>query len=274
MNWNLKEDAFSRTLIAAHRGVAGGDIPGNTLEAFDTALCQGADMIELDVSHTSDGELFVFHSGMEPVFLHSNRLLKDMTADEARKLYYFNGDGAQTQKKLSTFDEALEHLKGRCYINVDKFWENVEGITGTIRRHGMADQILVKTAPDEAITDWLEQNAPEINYMLILSEEDRHSERMLRRHLNYVGVESLFARENCPIAGEKYAEWMRAHGLLRWGNAIVYSYKAVLAAGHDDNRSAPGHMDEGWGWLLEHGFNIIQTDWPMMLRSYMERRSR
>ena len=28
MNWNLKEDAFSRTLIAAHRGVAGGDIPG------------------------------------------------------------------------------------------------------------------------------------------------------------------------------------------------------------------------------------------------------
>lgn len=47
MNWNLKEDAFSRTLIAAHCGVAGGDIPGNTLEAFDTALCQGADMIEL-----------------------------------------------------------------------------------------------------------------------------------------------------------------------------------------------------------------------------------
>lgn len=274
MNWNLKEDAFSRTLIAAHRGVAGGDIPGNTLEAFDTALCQGADMIELDVSHTSDGELFVFHPGMEPVFLHSNRLLKDMTAGEARKLYYFNGDGTQTQKKLSTFDEALEHLKGRCYINVDKFWENVEGITGTIRRHGMADQILVKTAPDEAITDWLEQNAPEINYMLILSEEDRHSERMLRRNLNYVGVESLFARENCPIAGEKYAEWMRTHRLLRWGNAIVYSYKAVLAAGHDDNRSAPGHMDEGWGWLLEHGFNIIQTDWPMMLRSYMERRSR
>ena len=174
-------------------------------------------MIELDVSHTSDGELFVFHPGMEPVFLHSNRLLKDMTADEARKLYYFNGDGAQTQKKLSTFDEVLEHLKGRCYINVDKLWENVEGITGTIRRHGMADQILVKTAPDEAITDWLEQNAPEINYMLILSEEDRHSERMLRRHLNYVGVESLFARENCPIAGEKYAEWMRTHGLLRWG---------------------------------------------------------
>ena len=114
------------------------------------------------------------------------------------------------RKELSTFDEALEHLKGRCYINVDKFWENVEEITGTIRRHGMADQILVKTAPDEAITDWLEQNAPEINYMLILSEEDRHSERMLRRHLNYVGVESLFCTGKLSHCGRKICR-MDAH---------------------------------------------------------------
>ena len=68
MNWNLKEDAFSRTLIAAHRGVAGGDIPGNTLEAFDTALCQGADMIELDVSHTSMGSCLFFILGRSRFF--------------------------------------------------------------------------------------------------------------------------------------------------------------------------------------------------------------
>ena len=172
MTWNLKDDAFSRTLIAAHRGVAGGDIPGNTPEAFDTALCQGADMVELDVSNTADGELFVFHPGMEPVFLHSKRYLKEMTAEEARKLVYVNGDGTPTEKKLTTFDAMLEHLKDRCYINVDKFWDNVEPITRAIRRHGMAEQILVKTGPDPAVADWLEQNAPEINYMLILSGED------------------------------------------------------------------------------------------------------
>ena len=49
-------------------------------------------------------------------------------------------------------------------------------------------------------------------------------------------------------------------------------HRAVLAAGHNDNISAPGRMDEGWGWLLDHGFNMIQTDWPMMLRHYMEHR--
>ena len=108
--------------------------------------------------------------------------------------------------------------------------------------------------------------------MLILSGEDTQSEAMLRRKLNYIGVEALFDRENCPIAGEAYAEWMRKHGLIRWVNAIVYDHRAVLAAGHNDNISAPGRMDEGWGWLLDHGFNIIQTDWPMMLRHYMEQR--
>ena len=272
MNWNLKEDAFSRTLIAAHRGVAGGDIPGNTPEAFDTALGQGADMVELDVSNTADGELFVFHPGMEPVFLRSKCYLKEMTAEEARKLVYVNGDGVPTEKKLTTFDAMLEHLKDRCYINVDKFWDNVEPITRAIRRHGMAEQILVKTGPDPAAADWLEQNAPEINYMLILAGEDTQSEAMLRRKLNYIGVEALFDREDCPIAGEVYAEWMRKHGLIRWVNAIVYDHRAVLAAGHNDNISAPGRMDEGWGWLLDHGFNIIQTDWPMMLRHYMEHR--
>lgn len=272
MNWNLREDALSRTLIAAHRGVSGGDIPGNTPEAFDTALCQGADMVELDVANTSDGELFVFHPGMEPVFLHSKRYLKEMTAEEARKLVYFNGDGAPTQKKLTTFDEMLEHLKDRCYINVDKYWDNVEAITRAIRRHGMETQIVVKSTPSEAITDWLEQNAPDINYMLMLSDEDRQSEAMLHRKLNYIGAETIFAREDCPIAGKEYAQWMREHGLIRWGNAIVFSYQAVLAAGHDDNISAPGRMDEGWGWLLDHGFNIIQTDWAMMLRHYMEHR--
>lgn len=38
MNFDLKRDAFARTLITAHRGVWGGNIPCNTLDAFEVAL--------------------------------------------------------------------------------------------------------------------------------------------------------------------------------------------------------------------------------------------
>ena len=38
MNFDLKRDAFARTLITAHRGVWGGNIPCNTLDAFEYTI--------------------------------------------------------------------------------------------------------------------------------------------------------------------------------------------------------------------------------------------
>jgi len=48
MAMDLKQAASERIIIAAHRGVAGGNIPCNTIAAYDAALAQGADMIEID----------------------------------------------------------------------------------------------------------------------------------------------------------------------------------------------------------------------------------
>lgn len=47
-------------LIIAHRG-ASADAPENTMRAFELAARQGAQMIELDVRASSDGEVVVFH---------------------------------------------------------------------------------------------------------------------------------------------------------------------------------------------------------------------
>ena len=84
---------------------------------------------------------------MEKAHLGSERAIADMRAEEVRELHFHNYDQTLTQARINTFDEALEALKGRCYINVDKFWENIEPVTKAIRRHGMENQILVKTGP-------------------------------------------------------------------------------------------------------------------------------
>lgn len=271
MTFNLREDALSRTLIAAHRGVSGGNIPGNTPASFDAALIQGADMIELDVSISADGQLYVFHPGMEFAFLRSNRLLRDMTSAEIAELRFHNADGTPTDQKICTFDEILDYLKGRCYINVDKYFDNPAAITKALKRHNMMDQILVKSKYSEEVFRTLEELAPELNYMAILKETDfTESESLLRRKLNYVGAEVLFTTDDAPVTHPHYFDFMRRNGLLVWANSIVYNYKDVLAAGHNDDISVVGRMDEGWGWLLKKGFNIIQTDWPLMLRMYMD----
>lgn len=47
-------------LIIAHRG-ASANVPENTLAAFELAIQENADMIELDIKLTADEEVVVIH---------------------------------------------------------------------------------------------------------------------------------------------------------------------------------------------------------------------
>ena len=86
----LKLANEKKVLVVAHRGCAGGNIPCNTLAAYEIALRQGADIVELDVSQSADGALFTFHHRMEPVHLRSERYIADMTAKEVEQLRFVN----------------------------------------------------------------------------------------------------------------------------------------------------------------------------------------
>ena len=270
--WNLRENALEKTMIVAHRGIAGGNIPCNNIPAYEAALCQGADMIELDVSRSTDGVLYAFHPGMEYAHLHSEKRIDAMHSSEVDRQRFFNQDGVITEQRVNRLDEVFEHLKNRCYINVDKYWEHIGPITEAIRRHDMADQILVKAWPDEGTLDLMEQVAPDMAFMILQKEKDEWTERVQARKLNFVGVEALFATEESEFASRGYVERMNEKGLIVWVNSIVYDYRSVLTAGHNDDISVTGRPDEGWGWLIERGYNLIQTDWPLALRLYMEKR--
>ncbi len=51
-----------RPAVFAHRG-ASGELPENTLAAFERALAQGADFLETDVHRTKDGRVVIAHDG-------------------------------------------------------------------------------------------------------------------------------------------------------------------------------------------------------------------
>ena len=271
MGFDLRASAKERLLLVAHRGVSGGNIPCNTIAAYEAAVRQGADMIEIDVDRSADGELFIFHPGMEKAHLNRDIDIAKMTADEVRQLRFVNQDDTPTQFGLNTLDEVLENFKGRCYINCDKFWTYPREISQHIRDHGMTEQILVKTSPKKELFDIIEEYAPDMQYMVIVKEnaEEIHRE-LIRRRINYMGQELLFETEESPLCSPEYLERLRRDDILSWVNAIVYSYRAVLSAGHNDDVSAAGDPDRGWGWCARRGFDIIQTDWVMLCRQYLE----
>ena len=275
MKFDLWESAKDHRLIVAHRGVAGGNIPCNTFASYEIALKQGADMIETDIDCTKDGELVIFHPGMEKNHLYRNDIrIPELTRDEVRELRYVNLDNTVTQFSILKFDDLLEQLKGRCYINVDKFWGNPEAIYRAVKRHGMEEQVLVKSALNERVLSVLEELAPELPFMPIVSEAHPIHKELMKRNINYVGAEVLFKKDDSPLASEEFVDMMHRDGKLVWVNSIIYSYKEQLSGGHSDDSALCESMEYGWGWLADRGFDLIQTDWCGMLVDFLKETGR
>lgn len=271
MNFNLHEKAKENIIIVAHRGASGGNIPCNTMAAYEIALKQGADMIEVDVSCSRDGKLFLFHPGMELAHLNKLKNLSLLSYKTVRKQHYVNYDKTKTQFTVADFDDFLEQFKGRCYINIDKFWDNPQKIYDAVKRHGMTEQMLVKSKPSEKVFSVLENLAPEIPFMPIIKEEHPIHERLLRSKINYVGVEVLFEKDDSSLASPEFISKMHRDNILVWANAIIYDYKRQLSGGHSDDSALTVGEDCGWGWLADRGFDMIQTDWTMMLVDYLKK---
>ncbi|MGH7374824.1 MAG: glycerophosphodiester phosphodiesterase family protein, partial [Candidatus Rokuibacteriota bacterium] len=99
-------EAATRPLVIAHRG-ASADAPENTIAAFELAVEQGADGIELDVHLSADEHPVVIHDftlerttdGAGPVSEHTVRELKRLDAGGWRDRR-FRGQRVQTLQEV------------------------------------------------------------------------------------------------------------------------------------------------------------------------------
>ncbi len=271
MTFNLREKAKENIIVVAHRGVSGGNIPCNTLTACEIALKQGADMLEVDISCSLDGKLFLFHPLKEMAHLGKPLLLGTLPYSLIKKLHYSNFDNTATQFSIADFDDFLEQFKDRCFINIDKFWSNPEKIYEAVKRHKMEDQILVKSQLSKKVTDLMEQMAPELPFMPIVKEAHPAHEDLMKKNINYVGVEVLFKKDSSPLASEDFIEKMHRDNILVWINSIIFDHRVQLSGGHSDDTALTVSQDYGWGWLADRGFDVIQTDWTGMLVDYLKR---
>jgi glycerophosphoryl diester phosphodiesterase len=106
------------TLVIAHRG-ASAYAPENTMDAFELAVRQGADMLELDVQRSADGVLVVFHDETTERWDGRRRLASACTLAELRELDIAGGRVA-TLAEVCTFARERQvrlnvELKGAGY---------------------------------------------------------------------------------------------------------------------------------------------------------------
>lgn len=261
-----------RILLAAHRGVSGGNIPCNTIASFEIALRQGADIMELDVQRSADGQLYVFHEGKEEPHLYATKhFIKDNVSDAIKYMRYVNIDDDKTQFGVNTLDDVLEFLKDKCYINLDHCWNFFPEAVACVRRHKMEEQIILKSGAKKQFFDIIAECAPDIIYMPIVNMKDECFDILSSMKINYAGSEVVFDSMDSELASEAYIEKMHKAGKILWANAIIYRYTVQLSAGMSDDTSLTGNPDDGWGKLADMGYDIIQTDWMGMCREYLTR---
>ncbi|MFC1575608.1 glycerophosphodiester phosphodiesterase [Gemmatimonadota bacterium] len=138
-------------LLVAHRG-GSGLAPENTLHAFRNAVDRwGADMLEMDVHTTRDGEVVVIHDATVDRTTDGRGRVADLTWAEIRELDaghgFRNGNGDFPFRGLGVriprFEEVLEAFP-TLRMNVEaKDSRSAPVLVETILRHSAQDRVLV-----------------------------------------------------------------------------------------------------------------------------------
>ena len=89
-------------LNIAHRGGISDGYPENTLAAFQRAMAVGADVIELDLRGTKDGQLVILHDVTLDRTTDGTGLVSNFTLEELKKL---NAGG---KEQIPTYEEVLQ----------------------------------------------------------------------------------------------------------------------------------------------------------------------
>ncbi len=258
-----------KVLIAAHRGTSGGSVVQNTILSYQNALLHGADMIEVDVSMTIDGVFFAFHNGEEPVELGIKRDIREMTAAEVESKKTLNSLQEYVGQRVERLDTVLERFRGKCFINIDRSWFYWEKIIPFLKAKQMDTQILLKSGVHERLLSELEASGTGLMYMPIVKTMDEW-ETVKKYDVNVAAAELIFSDLNGPFTDPSFLKELLDEGILPWVNVIRLNDEIVLSGGLDDNLAIGEGFEKSWGRLIDLGYQILQTDWPALLRNYVD----
>jgi glycerophosphoryl diester phosphodiesterase len=144
-------DTLPTPVIFAHRG-ASAYAPENTLAAFELALRQGADAIELDVKLSADGHVVVIHDPTVDRTTGARGRVKDMSLADLRSLDAGSFFSANFRgEKIPTLEEVFEAVGRRAFINVELTNYNtprdhlVESVCMLIKKFGLQKRVLLSS---------------------------------------------------------------------------------------------------------------------------------
>ncbi len=158
--------------ILGHRGTRKG-APENTLPAFDWAMKNGGDGIEVDVKRTQDGVLVAFHDKTTGRTTDDadDRKVSSLGFGQLRLLDAGGWFGdACSDTKVPTLQEVVRVVPAHAQIDIDHLTKDVvDDVADFIEANGITDRALVSSYDQEAL-GLAAERMPDVRRVLFLGD--------------------------------------------------------------------------------------------------------
>lgn len=264
--------------LVAHRG-DWRNAPENSLRAVQNCIEMGIEIVEIDVRMTKDSQLIVIHDTSLDRTTTGKGKIRDWTLDSIRTLSLKNGAGMTTHHPIPTLEEMMLMVKGEpVLLNLDKAWAYLPETFEILKNTGTIEQAIFKgNDPYEVMLTMHGTLMDSMQYMPMVWPPDyniyKSEEDMIKDPIKYtkdyiegmdpMAFEVIYSKEESVIFDA--IKMMEDKRVAVWVNTLW----ARLCAGHHDDIAIDA-PDEHWGWVIRHGANIIQTDRPKDLITYLK----
>ena len=275
-----KDNKSEYVWVASHRG----DwiyAPENSTTALEHAIFFGSDLIETDVRLTKDGKIIMMHDATVDRTTNGKGNIADLTLAEIKELRLRNNFGGLTDLKVPTLGEYIELAKDKILLYLDKAGYDLPGH----EQGHMVKELLKVLKANNAIEqsvfvlDWPYSKAKEIFgedlekviYVPVIEDKIPNLSAYVDEYIQKLNpVAFQFRMEK--LDSETYKQLPKV--LKSGSKAFVAATWEKHTANHSDLISIFERPSKGWGWLLEQGFSVLETNYPKDLIYYLKSENR
>lgn len=245
--------------------------PENTIDGILSASKMGADIVEIDVRRTADGQLVVFDDltldrmcvDAQGNAAHGN--VSDVTLSKLNTYRLREGQGGPLAKAtdytVPTLDEVLKAAHGVAFLRIDHAWEYRDEVYRALADNDMLNSVMINgDASNDEINDWAakNENAPMVigtYHGVVVFSANSHL-----RELQNGGQ---------PVIGLSTSN---VHAIL-FDNAVTKNFgDSRILIDTTKPELCGDRVDGATGWddLLSRGFTLFQTDSVQSFVRYRE----
>ncbi len=275
----LHDPESNYVAVISHRG-DWRNFPENSLEAYESAIRMGVDMVEVDVHRTADSVLVVCHDKTINRTTSGKGKIAQLTYDSIRNVRLRTGHNViRPRYRMPTLAEVLDLCRDRVLINIDKGYDYYDQILPMLVERNMVEQVVIKSKRSaETVENRYADYPRNMHYIPIINYNakmwDKHKplfERWLASSLRPMAYEVCW---DGTLPGEREIfRKVKESGVKLWVNTFWGSVCGGEENGLEDDK-AFYEPERIYSEVLETGASMIQTDRPALLIEYLTAQGR